>query len=119
LHGRSLSSDSWDDQALALAREFPGDRLPPSRLPRSAQTWGGYDCDSLSDDLAAAVDYARDPSVTPVAFSMDRGEVARHMKRHSGRALALQASLKSTLDCAEAFATTDFRPDLAHSPSRR
>jgi len=29
------------------------------------------------------------------------------------RSVALQASLKATLDCAQAFATTDFRPDLA------
>lgn len=29
------------------------------------------------------------------------------------RNIAMQASLKATLDCAEAFATTDFRPDLA------
>jgi non-heme chloroperoxidase len=29
------------------------------------------------------------------------------------RSVAMQASLKATLDCAEAFATTDFRPDLA------
>ena len=29
------------------------------------------------------------------------------------RSVAMQASLKSTLDCAAAFATTDFRPDLA------
>ena len=28
------------------------------------------------------------------------------------RGLAMQASLKATLDCAKAFATTDFRPDL-------
>ena len=28
-------------------------------------------------------------------------------------AVAMQASLKATLDCADAFATTDFRPDLA------
>jgi non-heme chloroperoxidase len=31
----------------------------------------------------------------------------------SSQAVAMQASLKATLDCAEAFATTDFRPDLA------
>jgi non-heme chloroperoxidase len=29
------------------------------------------------------------------------------------RDVAMEASLKATLDCAEAFATTDFRPDLA------
>ena len=29
------------------------------------------------------------------------------------RSVSMQASLKATLDCAKAFATTDFRPDLA------
>lgn len=29
------------------------------------------------------------------------------------REVSMQASIKSTLDCAKAFATTDFRPDLA------
>jgi len=29
------------------------------------------------------------------------------------RSVAMQASLKATLDCAGAFATTDFRPDLS------
>ncbi len=29
------------------------------------------------------------------------------------RSVAMQASLKATLDCAKSFATTDFRPDLA------
>jgi pimeloyl-ACP methyl ester carboxylesterase len=31
----------------------------------------------------------------------------------SSRNVAMQASLKATLECAKAFATTDFRPDLA------
>jgi len=30
----------------------------------------------------------------------------------ASRNTAMQASLKATLDCAKAFATTDFRPDL-------
>ena len=29
------------------------------------------------------------------------------------RSVSMRASLKATLACAEAFATTDFRPDLA------
>ncbi len=29
------------------------------------------------------------------------------------QSVAMQASLKATLDCVKAFATTDFRPDLA------
>lgn len=32
----------------------------------------------------------------------------------ASRSVAMQASLKATLACASAFATTDFRPDLAH-----
>ncbi len=32
---------------------------------------------------------------------------------HWSQMIALQAGLKSTLDCLDAFATTDFRPDLA------
>ena len=31
----------------------------------------------------------------------------------SARSMAMQASLKATLECAKSFATTDFRPDMA------
>ena len=39
------------------------------------------------------------------------GSVSREVIEWS-RQMAMQASLKATLDCARAFATTDFRPDL-------
>lgn len=45
-------------------------------------------------------------------YGMDDGqEVSQAMLDHTCR-LAMQASLKGTLDCAAAFATTDFRTDL-------
>lgn len=185
LHGFPLSADSWDDQAVAIAdagfRVIAYDRRG---FGRSEQPWSGYDYNTLSDDLAAVVEYSGATDATIVGFSMGGGEVARYMSRHSGRNVAqaalvasivpfmlktednpngtpqatfeqmgeamrqdravffstffrdfygvglishpvsdellewsrnvaMQASLKATLACAEAFATTDFRPDLA------
>ena len=56
LHGWPLSADSWDDQAMALAdagfRTIAYDRRG---FGRSDQPWGGYDYDTLSDDLADVI----------------------------------------------------------------
>lgn len=184
MHGWSLSADSWDDQAVAIAdaglRAIAYDRRGFSR---SDQPWDGYNYDTLADDLAAVVEETGATDATIVGFSMGGGEVARYMSRHaaknvaqavlvssvvpymlktadnpegvpqatfdqmtegmkqdrahffagffkdfygaglvsqpvsdevleSSRNVAMQASLKATLDCAKAFATTDFRPDL-------
>ena len=186
LHGWPLSSDSWDDQAMAIAdagyRSIAYDRRG---FGRSSQPWNGYDYDTLADDLAAVIEHTGAPDVVLAGFSMGGGEVARYMSRHAGKSVAkavlvssvvpfmlktdsnphgteqstfdemtvgmkadrakffagffkdfygvslmshpvseplmeasrnvaMQASLKATLACAGAFATTDFRPDLAH-----
>jgi non-heme chloroperoxidase len=185
MHGWPLSSDSWDDQALALAdagfRAIAYDRRG---FGRSSQPWSGYDYDTLADDLASVIEQTGARDATIVGFSMGGGEVARYMSRHGGkdvvkaalissvvpympkssdnphgtdpsvfaemakgmqedrakffagffkdffgvgllshpvsdelldwaRAVSMQAGLKPTLACANAFATTDFRPDLA------
>jgi pimeloyl-ACP methyl ester carboxylesterase len=184
MHGWPLSADSFDDLAMALAdaglRAIAYHRRG---FGRSDQPGGGYDYDTLADDLAAVLDYAQAHDATILGFSMGDGEVARYMSRHGGRAVrqailvasvvpyllkaadnphgidpamfaaagkriaedrarfwsgffkdfygagtlsqpassevlersrdvSMQASLKATLACAEAFATTDFRPDL-------
>ncbi|MBC7701982.1 alpha/beta hydrolase [Aquabacterium sp.] len=184
LHGWPLSSDSWDDQAMAIAqagyRVISYDRRG---FGRSSQPWSGYDYDTLSDDLASVIEHTGADNVILVGFSMGGGEVARYMSRHAGksvakavlvssvvpfmlktadnpegtdaevfdkmtqgmkadrakffagffkdffgvslishsvseelldwaRSVAMQASLKATLDCAKSFATTDFRKDL-------
>ena len=184
MSGWPLSADSWDDQAVALAdaghRVIAYDRRG---FGRSSQPFGGYDYDTLSDDLAAVMDQTATRSATLVGFSMGGGEVARYMSRHDGRnvsrtalisavvpfmlktpdnpqgteqtvfegmregiledrakffagffkdffgvsilshpvsealmewarGMAMQASLKATLECANSFSSTDFRPDL-------
>ena len=185
MHGWPLSADSWDDQAMVIAdagfRAIAYDRRG---FGRSEQPWGGYEYDTLSDDLADVIEATGAADAAIVGFSMAGGEVARYLSRHGGknvaqaalissvvpymlkaddnphgvpeamfaqmaagmkrdRALffaaffkdfygvglvshpvsnelienscdvAMQASLKATLACANAFATTDFRPDLA------
>lgn len=185
IHGWPLSSDSWDDQALALAnagyRTIAYDRRG---FGRSGQPWSGYDYDTLADDLAAVIEHTGAQDAMVAGFSMGGGEVARYMSRHAGKGIskavlvssvvpymlktqdnpegvdpsvfdgmtksmkedrakffagffkdfygvglishptsdeviqwscnvAMRASIKATLECAKAFATTDFRPDMA------
>jgi len=185
MHGWPLSADTFDDLGMAIAdagmRAIAYDRRG---FGRSEHPWGGYDYDSLSDDLAAVMDAVNVENATLIGFSMGGGEVARYMSRHEGAnvdqcvlistvlpfmmrttdnptgvdpsvfeqmagemrsdrahfwrsffkdfygmgmithqasdeivhwsaALAMQASLKATLACAESFASTDFRPDLS------
>jgi non-heme chloroperoxidase len=185
LHGWPLSSDSWDDQAMAIAdagfRAIAYDRRG---FGRSSQPGTGFDYDTLADDLAAVIEQTGAQDAVIAGFSMGGGEVARYMSRHAGksvskavlvssvvpfmlktddnpegtdasvfekmtkgmkedrahffgsffkdfygngllsdnvsdevlewtRQVAMQAGLNATLGCAKAFATTDFRPDLA------
>jgi non-heme chloroperoxidase len=184
LSGWPLSADSWDDQAMVIAgsgyRAIAYDRRG---FGRSSQPWGGYDYDTLADDLAAVIQQTGAEDATLVGFSMGGGEVARYMARHGGKSViktaliasivpcmlkspdnpegteqavfdamasqmrddrakffggffrdffgvglltqpvsselvdwarsqAMQASLRATLECAKAFASTDFRADL-------
>lgn len=184
LSGWPLSSDSWDDQALAIAaagyRAIAYDRRG---FGRSSQPWQGYDYDTLSDDLACVIEHTGAQDAVLVGFSMGGGEIARYLSRHRGksvskvaliasivpymlqtadhpggtpaavfaqmaqamnedrakffaaffrdffgagmielqvspellewmRSVAMQASLRATLECAKSFATTDFRDEL-------
>lgn len=98
IHGWPLSSDSWDDQAMALAlagyRAIAYDRRG---FGRSTQPWSGYDYDTLADDLAAVIDQtgAKDPVI--VGFSMGGGEVARYMSRHNGKSVAKAVLVSASL----------------------
>ena len=53
IHGWPLSSDSWDDVAMAIAesgmRAIAYDRRG---FGRSDQPWSGYDYDTFADDLS-------------------------------------------------------------------
>jgi non-heme chloroperoxidase len=185
VHGWPLTGDMFEYQTLALLeaghRVITYDRRG---FGQSGHPVGGYDYDTLADDLAAVLDHLDLQGVTLVGFSMGGGEVARYLARHGARRvaravlissvvpylvkasdnpdgvdisvfaemkqqirqdrfaflqsfsklfygagvisspvsqalldwtfiLAVMASPKATLDCIDAFATTDFRGDLA------
>ncbi|CAM5211965.1 alpha/beta fold hydrolase [Alishewanella longhuensis] len=186
LHGWPLSADTWDEQAMAIAEAgFRAIAYDRRGFGRSSQPWQGYDYDTLSDDLAAVIDYANAENTIIIGFSMGGGEVARYMSRHAGKsvakaaliasvvpfrlktadnpigteqeafdnteralnkdraafftdffhtffgvgtaatpvskellksmaAIAMQSSIKATLECLKSFSTTDFRHDLPY-----
>ncbi len=98
MSGWPLSSDSWDDQAMALAnagyRAISYDRRG---FGRSSQPWSGYDYDTLADDLASVIEQTRANDATLVGFSMGGGEVARYMSRHGGKSVAQCALVASVV----------------------
>ena len=98
LSGWPLSSDSWDDQAMAIAdagyRAIAYDRRG---FGRSSQPWAGYDYDTLADDLAAVIAATGSNDATLVGFSMGGGEVARYMSRHAGRNVIKTALIASVV----------------------
>jgi non-heme chloroperoxidase len=89
LSGWPLSSDSWDDQAMAIAeagyRTIAYDRRG---FGRSSQPWSGYDYDTLADDLAAVIEQTGAQDAVVAGFSMGGGEVARYMSRHGGKGVS-------------------------------
>ena len=98
MSGWPLSSDGWDDQAMALAdagyRAISYDRRG---FGRSSQPWSGYDYDTLADDLAAVIEQTGAKDATLVGFSMGGGEVARYMSRHGGKSVAQAALVASVV----------------------
>lgn len=98
LHGWPLSSDSWDDHAMAVAdagfRSIAYDRRG---FGRSTHPWNGYDYNTLADDLAAVIEQTGASDVTLVGFSMGGGEVARYMYRHQGKAISKAVLVSSVV----------------------
>ena len=98
LHGWPLSSDSWDDQAMAIAdagfRVISYDRRG---FGRSSQPWSGYDYDTLADDLAAVIAHTGAQDAVLVGFSMGGGEVARYMSRHGGKSVSKAVLVSSVV----------------------
>ena len=98
LHGWPLSSDSWDDQAMAIANAgFRAIAYDRRGFGRSSQPWSGYDYDTLADDLGAVIEQTGAHDATIVGFSMGGGEVARYMSRHAGIGVAKAALVSSVV----------------------
>lgn len=100
LSGWPLTADSWDDQAMVIAgsgyRVIAYDRRG---FGRSSQPWGGYDYNTLADDLATVIQQTGVEDATLVGFSMGGGEVARYMSRHGGKSVVKAALVASIVPC--------------------
>ncbi|WP_281825562.1 alpha/beta fold hydrolase [Jannaschia rubra] len=97
IHGWPLNADSWECQALPLARAgFRVVAYDRRGFGRSEQPFTGYDYDTMADDLAAVIDSLSLRDAAIFGFSMGGGEVARYMSRHDGKGVR-QAGLISSV----------------------
>jgi non-heme chloroperoxidase len=85
-HAWPLSSDCWDQIAMALVdaghRVIAYDRRG---FGRSSQPDGGYSYDQFADDLAEVIQATGARDAALIGFSMGGGEIVRYMSRHRGR----------------------------------
>lgn len=83
IHGWPMTHESWSEQVPALQeagyRVVAYDRRG---FGASAKPAGGYDYDTLADDLHGLLEALDLSDVTLVGFSMGGGEVARYVARH-------------------------------------
>jgi non-heme chloroperoxidase len=85
-HAWPLSSDCWDQIAIALVdagyRVIAYDRRG---FGRSSQPDGGYSYNQFADDLAEVIQATDARDAALIGFSMGGGEIVRYMSRHRGR----------------------------------
>ncbi len=109
IHGWPLSGESWSEQVAPLSaagyRVVTYDRRG---FGRSDKPSGGFDYDTLAEDLSKVIEELDLTDVTIVGFSMGGGEVARYISRYGeGRlhsavfAAAVPPYLKKTDDNPE------------------
>ena len=88
-HAWGLRSDEWNYQVPALAAAglwcVLYDRRGHGRSDRPA---GGYDIDTMADDLAAVIEHFDLEGVTLVAHSLGSKEVIRYLTRHGDSRVA-------------------------------
>jgi pimeloyl-ACP methyl ester carboxylesterase len=95
--GWSMPSDSWGYQMMALCRQglrcLAFDRRGHGR---SSDPGGGYDFDTLADDIAAVIEALDLRDLTLVGHSMGCNEIVRYLSRH-GSARVDRAALLGTM----------------------
>ena len=85
----ALPSAMWDYQMTALVEDgFRCIAYDRRGHGRSSQPGGGYDYDTLADDLAAVLDALDLRGVTLVGMSMAGGEITRYLTRHGAARVA-------------------------------
>ena len=109
IHGWPLSAQAWSAQVGPLAavgyRVVAYDRRG---FGRSDKPKGGYDYDTLADDLAGLLNELDLRDVTLVGFSMGGGEVARYVAKHGEERLH---SVVFAAAVTPAMLHTDDNPD--------
>ncbi|KXU87292.1 arylesterase [Caballeronia megalochromosomata] len=94
----SLPSDMWAYQMLPLARQgFRCIAYDRRGHGRSSDPGGGYDYDTLADDLSAVIDALDLTNITLVGYSMGGAEAVRYLTRHGSARVARLALIASTL----------------------
>ena len=105
----SLPSDMWAYQMLPLLRQgFRCIAYDRRGHGRSSDPGGGYDYDTLADDLAAVIDTLDLSDITLVGYSMGGAEAVRYLTRHGSARVARLALVASTLPM---LAKTPDNPD--------
>jgi pimeloyl-ACP methyl ester carboxylesterase len=83
IHGLVLSSQVWRYNMLPLSdRGFRCVAYDRRGHGRSTQPGGGYDYDTLADDLACVINQLDLRGLTLVGHSMSGGEIVRYLSRH-------------------------------------
>jgi pimeloyl-ACP methyl ester carboxylesterase len=94
---RLFYSDMWEYQMMHLVgrgrRCIAYDRRGHGR---SGDPGGGYDYDSLADDLASVIETLELAEITLVGHSMAGGEIARYLTRHGSARIARVALVAPT-----------------------
>ncbi|OIJ68938.1 alpha/beta fold hydrolase [Streptomyces mangrovisoli] len=84
-----LATDMWEFQMLPLAED--GVRcvgLDRRGHGRSDDVWGGYDLDTLADDLQALLDHLGLRAATLIGHSVGSAEIVRCLTRHGAGRVA-------------------------------
>ncbi|HWB27860.1 MAG TPA: alpha/beta hydrolase [Chitinophagaceae bacterium] len=89
IHGWPMSHEMWEYQVYELAlsglRCIAYDRRG---FGKSSKPLGGYDYDTMADDLASVIDELQLKDVVLVGFSMGGGEVARYLSKYGAGKIA-------------------------------
>lgn len=97
LSSLGMSSQMWQYQMLEFAEKgFRCIALDRRGHGRSDQPGGGYDLDTLADDIATLIDELDLKALTLVGHSMAGGEIVRYLSRHGRNHIARAILLAST-----------------------
>src|SRR5690349_13385697 len=113
LAGWTLAADMWEYQVPFLVEA--GHRcvlLDRRGHGRSDRPSGGYDMDTLADDVAALIEHLDLRGVTLVGHSAGAAEAARYLARHGEDRVAAVAFVAGVLPCLQRSADNpDGAPD--------